>query len=529
VHHPELLVVGRIHTLDPDRPLAGAALAREGRFVEVGDAAQVTARAGPDAIRIDLGRGSAVPGLADAHGHLVLLGRSLDEVDCRGAASAAECAARTAERAPDLAPDAWVRGRGWDETRWRDPARPTADLLGQAAGGRPVLLERVDGHAAWVSPRALEIAGIRAGTADPPGGRIERDASGRPTGILVDRAQDLVLARLPPPSEAEIEAALTRAFPALARVGLTSVHDAGVPPAALPVLRRLAEEDRLPLRVYAMLDGTVDPGALRDSMEAWRRTPEIGHLAVRAVKLFADGALGSRGAALLEPYADDPSHAGLLLLEPAALRARLAEIVAAGFQPAVHAIGDRACREVLSALVEAGPAVRPLRPRIEHLQILRPEDAPRLAEAGAIASMQPVHAFSDGPWVSARLGTGTARLRGAYAWRRAAAFAPLAFGSDVPIEDPDPRGGIYAAETGRCRTGEPFVSDQAIPREAALRAFTAGAAYASFAERLRGAVRVGFDADLTAYGGDVLRVPPEDLRDLPVTLAVVGGRIVHQA
>jgi predicted amidohydrolase YtcJ len=524
---PDLLVVGRIHTLDPERPQAAAALARDGRFVAVGSEVDVAPCARAGAVRIDLGRGAAVPGLADAHGHLVLFGRSLAEVDCRGAASAAECAARAGERARTLAATAWVRGRGWDETRWRDPAPPTAEVLGRAVGGRPAVLERVDGHAAWVSPRALAIAGINPGTPDPPGGRIARDARGYPTGLLVDRAQDLVLARMPPPTEGEIEDALARAFSALARVGITSVHDAGVPPIALPVLRRLAEADRLPLRVYAMLDGTVAPAELREAMEAWRPTPEIGRLAVRAVKLFADGALGSRGAALLAPYADDPGNDGLLLLEPEALRARIREIVAAGFQPAIHAIGDRACREVLRALVAAGPAAKALRPRVEHLQILDAEDAPLLREAGAIASMQPVHAASDGPWVPARLGAGTARLGGAYACRRAAAFAPLAFGSDFPVEDPDPRAGLVAAETRRTRTGEVFLPEQALRRDEALRAFTAGAAYASFAEGRRGMVREGFDADLTAFGEDLLAVLPDELPQVPVTLAVVGGRVIH--
>jgi predicted amidohydrolase YtcJ len=247
------------------------------------------------------------------------------------------------------------------------------------------------------------------------------------------------------------------------------------------------------------------------------------------VKLFADGALGSRGAALLEPYADDPGNRGLLLLDPRELRARLAEVVGAGFQPAVHAIGDRACREVLRALVEVGPAARALRPRLEHLQILQPSDAPLLGEAGAIASMQPVHATGDAPWVAQRLGEGTARLAGAYAWRTAlAAGARLAFGSDFPVEDPDPRAGLHAAEVRRGRDGLPFSPSERLTRPEALWAFTQGAAWASFAEDRRGLVREGFDADLTAFADDPLGVPADALLASPVTLTLVGGRVEHE-
>ncbi|HSN91166.1 MAG TPA: amidohydrolase [Anaeromyxobacteraceae bacterium] len=526
---PDLLVVGRIHTLDPERPLAGAVLARGGRFAAVGSEDECRRAARRGHRRIDLGRGSAVPGLADAHGHLVMHGRALAEVDCRDAGGAAECAARAGEKAARLPEGSWVRGRGWDESRWRDPAPPTAAALDRAVPGHPVVLDRVDGHASWVNGRALALAGIGPGTSDPPGGRIERDAAGTPTGILVDRARDLVLDLVPVPAAEEMEEAIRRSAAALVRVGITSVHDAGVPGEAWPVLRRLAGDDLLPLRVYGMLDGTGDPGRLRAAMQGWRAAPEVGRLAVRAVKLFADGALGSRGAALLQPYADDPGNAGLLLLEPAELRARIGAIAAAGFQPAIHAIGDRACREVLRALAASGEAIRALRPRVEHLQVLLPEDAPLLAACGAVASMQPVHLASDGPWAAARLGAGTERLRGAYAWRRAASFAPLAFGSDFPVEDPDPRAGLLAAETRRGRGGEVLWPGEPLGRAEALRAFTAGAAFASFAEGRRGTVREGLDADLTAFGEDVMAVPAEDLPRLPVVLTVVGGRVEWQA
>ncbi len=282
-----------------------------------------------------------------------------------------------------------------------------------------MVLVRVDGHAAWVNAAALAAAGIGPGTPDPPGGKIRRDAAGRPDGILVDAAMDLVLARLPRPGPAELEEGIVAGLRELAALGLTGVHDAGVEPDALDAYRRLAETGRLPLRVYAMIDGQKPLPALRAELARWRPTPEIGLLGVRAVKIYADGALGSRGAALLDDYADDAGNRGLLLTAPEALRAKVAAVAHAGFQPAVHAIGDRACREVLDAFA-AVPGIRALRPRVEHLQVLQPADLPRLVEVGAIASMQPVHATSDGPWVPARLGEGTARFRGAYAWRSVA-------------------------------------------------------------------------------------------------------------
>ncbi len=524
----ELLVVGTIHTLDPDRPAARAALIRGGRFECVGDEAGCAARASPSARRVDLGAGSAIPGLVDAHGHVVGLGRSRLEVSCAGARNAEACAGLVAERARGLPAGTWIRGRDWDQNRWPGGAFPAAATLSRAVPEHPVVLVRVDCHAAWVNGAALSLAGIGPGTPDPPGGRIHRDAAGRPTGILVDAAMDLVLGRLPRPGPAELEEGILAGLRELAALGLTSVHDAGVEPDALDAYRRLAEADRLPLRVYAMIDGQPPLAALRVELERWRRSPEVGRLTVRAVKLYADGALGSRGAALLEDYADDPGNRGLFLTPPEELHTKVAAVASAGFQPAVHAIGDRACRAVLDAYA-AVPGIRALRPRVEHLQVIQPSDLPRLAEVGAIASMQPVHATSDGPWVPARLGEGTARLRGAYAWRSVAgAGATLAFGSDFPIEGADPRAGLYAAETRRCADGATFLPEEAVGREVALQAFTVGPARAALAEGRRGMIREGYDADLTAFEEDVRAAPPEALPHLTVTHTVVAGRVVFE-
>jgi hypothetical protein len=523
----DLLVVGRIHTLDPARPVAEAVLVSGGRIACVGAEAGCAPRAAGGAIRIRAG--SVVPGLVDAHGHVQGLGRARREVSCAGAASADACAGRAAERARGVAPGSWIRGHGWDQNRWAGAAFPDEPTLTRAVPDHPVVLSRVDGHAAWANARALAAAGIGPGTPDPPGGRILRGPDGRPTGVLVDAAQDLVFAKVPAATPAEIEEELLGGLRELVALGLTEVHDAGVSPGALDVYRRLAEADRLPVRVYAMIDGEVPLPALEAELARWKGKGEAGRLTVRAVKLYADGALGSRGAALFEAYADDPGNRGLLLSAPEVLRAKVRAAAAAGFQPAVHAIGDRAVSEVLSAL-EASGDLRAVRPRIEHLQIVRPREVTRLAAVGAVASMQPVHATSDGPWVAARLGAGTERYRGAYAWRTVLrAGVPLAFGSDFPVEDADPRAGIADAEERRPRGGPPFTPDERISRAEAVAAFTRGAAFAAFAEGRRGTIREGLDADLTVLGGDVLGCTAAELRAMRVTHTIVGGRVEWEA
>jgi hypothetical protein len=322
-----------------------------------------------------------------------------------------------------------------------------------------------------------------------------------------------------------MEANLLRGLRAAARVGLTSVHDAGVDGDMLEVYRKLAADDRLPVRVYAMLDGQQPLEKLAAQMELWRRTPEVGRLTVRAVKLFADGALGSRGAKLFEAYSDAPDTSGLWVTPPEELRRRIARAAGAGYQPCVHAIGDEACAEVLSSFA-ASPELRALRPRVEHLQLLRPRDAPLLRAAGAIASMQPSHATSDAPWAETRLGRGTERQKGAYAWRQALeAGAVLAFGSDFPVEPMDPRPGLRSAVARSPDGRSAWMPEQRLTREEALRAFTAGAAFAEHAERRRGMIREGYDADLTAFERDILSVAIDELPDVAIAATVVGGRV----
>lgn len=517
----DLLILGTVYTLDPARPRADALLVRDGRIAKLGGRPDCEREAGAGARVIELGEGCAVPGLIDAHGHPILHGRSLEEVRLGGAASEAECAARVARHA-QLVPDGWIRGGGWDQNLWPRPEFPDARSLD--ALERPVALSRVDVHALWCNSAALRAAGIDARTPDPAGGRIVRRADGSASGVLIDTAMELVLRAIPRPSADRTRALLLRSLEVLARTGVVSVHDAAVEDDVLDAYTRLAEADELPVRVYGMLVGQDDWPRVEERM---RRARSVGRLTVRAVKLFADGALGSRGAAMHEPYEDDSGNKGLWLMEPRELAERIARVAEAGFQPCVHCIGDHACTVVLEA---AARLPRSVRARAEHLQILRPRDLPLLARSGAIASMQPAHATSDGGWAEERLGHGTERQRGAYAFRSVLdAGAPLAFGSDFPVEEQDPRLGLAAAVTRTLAAGSVWMPEQRISREEALRAFTSGAAYAEFAETRRGTLREGFDADLTLFGSDVMTAPAESLRSLPIAGTVVGGRLEFSA
>jgi predicted amidohydrolase YtcJ len=521
---PDLLIVGTLHTQDPSRHgPAEAALVRDGHFARVGTRDECEAEAQADVKFIELGAGCAVPGLIDAHGHPRLHGQMLRQIRLGGAKSEQECVDRMARYAQLLPPGHWILGGGWDHNLWASRGFPDAALLSAATPRHPVAVDRVDVHATWCNELALRAAGITAQTPDPPGGRILRRSDGRPSGVLIDTAMELVRRAFPHPTVGEAEECIVRSLGALAAVGITCVHDAAAGPESLAAYRKLAESDELPVRVYAMIDG--QRGDLDAMMREWKEKPGEGLLTVRAVKLFADGALGSRGAALFEPYEDEPGNSGLWLLEPPELEERIERIAAAGFQPCVHCIGDRACALTLEAFSRIP---RDLRPRAEHLQILRPRDVPLLRKSGAIASMQPTHAVSDGVWAEARLGRGTERQRGAYAWKQALeAGAPLAFGSDFPVESIDPREGLRAAVARKTAAGVVWMPEQRLTRDEALQAFTAGAAYAEFAEGRRGLIREGFEADLTVFRRDVLEVHVDEIPRVPIAATVVGGRVVY--
>ncbi len=512
----------RIYTLDPVAPEASAIAIKDGRILAIGD--DVSVFTGPGTKTIDARGATIVPGFIDSHAHMLGLGDSLVSLDFRAARSVEEIAARVREAAAGRKPGEWIRGRSWDQTNWGGNF-PTEKPLSVAAPGVPVYLVRVDGHAAWVNRKALEISGITSATADPPGGKIIRDAAGEPTGVLIDRAQGLVSSKIPEPTDEQIRAGLERAGRECARLGLTTVHDAGIGPRELEAYRALISERRLPVRIYAMIGGG---GALW--REYLKRGPEIGErLTVRSVKLMADGAMGSRGAAFLEPYTDDPGNSGLLTITREEIERVAREAVAHGFQVNIHAIGDRANRITLEAYGAALQGKNDRRFRIEHAQVVAPEDFVLFAKYSVIASMQATHATSDMRWAEARVGP--ERVKGAYAWRRFLSLGvPVANGSDFPVESPNPLWGFHASVTRQDREGNPpggWFPDQRMTRQEALKSWTAAGAHAAFEEKVKGTLETGKLADFVMLSGDVLRIPAAEILKTHVLMTVVGGEVVY--
>jgi predicted amidohydrolase YtcJ len=542
-----VLTAARIHTLDAQRPLAQAiAWDDDGRILALGDADDLRARY-PEAKRIDLGDATVIPGLIDAHGHLMGLGYALMRADLIGTRDRDDVIARLREFEKTLSPGAWLLGRGWDQNDWPDrttseksdsgkagsaKAFPTAADLDRAFPERPVWLERVDGHAGWANTAAMRAAERKgrsfSGDWQPDGGRIER-IGGKASGIFIDNAMQAIDTMVPKPDDAMRENALRRALVAVARNGLTGVHDMGVSREELAVYRRFADRGELTLRIDAYADG--DGGALADLCKRGLYRHGGGRLEMRGVKFYIDGALGSRGAALLADYSDDPGNRGLLIATPEAFAKALRKARRCGLQVATHAIGDRGNRVVLDGYAQAlGDAAKSdHRWRIEHAQVVAPEDIPRFAALGVIASMQPTHATSDMPWAEARVGP--ERITGAYAWRRLLdAGARLALGSDFPVESVDPRLGLYAAVTRQDREGHPsggWRADQALSIAEALRGFTADAAYAGSDETRIGRLAPGLRADFVVLAQDPLAMPEAQLDDLVVRSTWVDGKAVY--
>jgi hypothetical protein len=480
---------------------------------------------------VDVAGAHLYPGFTESHGHLVGYGASLEQVDLRDATSFAEAVERVREAAAKVPPGTWVQGRGWDQNRWPEKAFPSHAALSAAVPDHPVVLRRVDGHAVLTNARGLALAGITAATNDPPGGRILRDAAGSPTGVLVDAAEELLDRAVPDPTAVDIERRVLLACEHLAAFGITEFHDAGTGRIELAVLRKLEGERRLPVRVYAMLDGNDDQ-LLDAEFADGARVGRDGMLAVRAVKLYADGALGSRGAWLSQPYTDEPTTRGLEVTPEARLADVIRRAAKAGFQPCMHAIGEAAVTRALDLYErELAPGARNLRPRIEHAQVVRPTDVPRFAALGVIASVQPTHCTSDMPWAPARLGP--ERIAWAYRWRSLfAAGARLCLGSDVPVESPDPRLGLWAAVTRRTPQGTPTEGwnlPEALTPTQAVAGYTSWAAYAAFEEDWRGSVAAGNAADLTVLDRDLEGEGAAAILQAKVLRTVVAGRDVFVA
>lgn len=525
-----MVVNGNIYTMNADLPAVEAmAWDASGRIMAVGGADELAAK-WPDVPKTDLEGRTVIPGLIDAHGHVMGLGFSMLNADLAGADSIDEVVQRLRAHATDLPEGAWLRGRGWDQTRWPGAQFPSAADLDEAFPDRPVLLERVDGHAVWANSAAMSrVESDLAGGWQPEGGFIHRDDDGNPVGIFIDRAEDVFEDVIPPPTEAEEALALDRALARMTSLGLTGVHDAGT---SLDDLRRYLHREaagKLPIRIHALADGDEEALAAlcRMGMVDTRR------VTARGVKFYADGALGSRGAALLEAYSDDPGNKGLLFETDEALQAMVDKAMRCDLQVAIHAIGDRANRQVIDALIAGQKRFEdnPGRHRVEHVQIIHPKDIPRLAEAGIIASMQPTHATSDMRWAEERLGE--QRLFGAYAWQRLRqAGARLAFGSDFPVEQVDPMLGIHAAVTRQDTEGEPpggWLPDQRVTAAVAVAGFTIDAAYAGFAEEHVGSLEAGKRADFVVLDRNLFEIGPADIPNTKVLATYLDGQEVYRA
>lgn len=532
-----LLVADTIHTLDPAQPRAEAVAVRAGRIVWVGSAAAAAPWRASAARVLEFPGRTIVPGLNDAHLHLAGVGFRELSFDLEGTSGVADLQARLRARVAAAAPRRWITGRGWIETRWTPAAFPTAADLDAVAPDHPVALTRADGHALVANSLALRLAGVTRDTPDPAGGALGRDPrTGAPTGLLVDGAMRLVNRLVPPPTAAETEQALIVGAAREAALGWTGLQIAGHDFAEAELVRRLVRAGRIRLRIH---DAVSAPGA--EAQRLWATGPVLdesdGRYTRRAVKLYMDGALGSRGAALLAPYADADT-AGLVMQPPAELREFLRAALRRGIQVQTHAIGDRANRLVLDLYAEAFAAVPPAeravpepRWRIEHAQVLAPAELPRFAALGVIASIQPSHAISDLFFAPARLGP--ARLAGAYAWqdlvRRGAV---LAAGSDAPVERGEPMIEFYAAVARRSLDGfanADWHREQRLTREQALHALTLGAAHAVFEEHERGSLVPGKRADFTVLSADLMRVPEPEILLTKCVATIVGGEVVYAA
>ena len=541
---------GKIVTVDQSRPQASALAARGDRIVVLGSDRDLEPYIGPETRVIDLEGRLAVPGFIEGHGHLMWLGDSKAQLDLSGAQSWDDVVARVAEAAQRTPPGEWIRGMGWHQAKWKQPPKsavkgfPLHEALSAVSKDHPVILKHASGHGAFANAAAMAQKGVTAGSKDPAGGEIVRDAAGSPTGMFLENAQSLVdpepraanagllelITQFPGGESQTRRRALLAATDALSK-GVTTFHDAGASFETIDVLRKMVEAGEMPLRLYVMI---AEPNDALTTRLAEYKIVGAGnhHLTVRAIKRVMDGALGSRGAWLLEPYSDLPSSTGLNTetVVTVALTAGLA--AEQGFQLSVHAIGDRANREVLDLFEKSFPTpdrLREARWRIEHAQHLHPQDIPRFARLGVIASMQGVHPSSDAPFVVDRLGDARARA-GAYAWRSLLdAGAVVTNGTDTPVEDIDPLRTFYASVTRQPATGPPFYPEQRMTREEALRTYTWNNAYAAFEDDLKGSLAPGKLADVTVLSRDIMTIPAPEILGTRVDFTIVGGKVLYSA
>jgi predicted amidohydrolase YtcJ len=527
-----IITNARVYTADAARPRAEAIAVRGDRIVFVGSSHEAAILRGANTRVIDVAGKAVIPGMIDAHGHLTGLGSALRTVDLVGTRSYQEIIERVARRAQQLPANAWVIGRGWDQNDWADTRFPIHTQLSNAVPNHPVALTRIDGHAMFANAKAMQLAGINKNTPDPTGGRIIRDNNGEATGVFIDNAMSLIRRAVPAESRGETREGIRLAMQQLNRFGLTGMHDAGAGCETIRLYEEMARANEFTARNYVMVRGDA---ACRDEMYKTGPRENVdgkNFLNVRAFKLSADGALGSRGAKLLEPYADEPTNSGLELITPQFIRDVAVRALQTGFQLNVHAIGDGANRTVLDAFESALREVPRAnhRFRVEHAQILHPDEIPRFAKLGVIPSMQAVHQTSDMYWAETRVGS--TRILGAYAWRSLLdSGVIIPGGSDFPVESADPLLSFHAAVSRQDEKNWPtggWLPQQRMTRNEALYHLTIWPAYAAFQEHLVGSITTGKLADIVVLSRDIMSVPVEEILQARVDLTMVNGRIVYE-
>lgn len=535
---------GKIVTMEPSQPTVQAVAIGNGVILALGTNAQVARFAGPNTKILDLKGAFATPGIIESHGHFMGIGQFKRSLNLRDAKTWDDIVAMVAAAAKEAKPGEWIIGRGFHQSKWTTPPTPNVQgfpvhtQLSEVSPNNPVLLTHASGHAAMVNQKAMDLAGIGKNTPNPKGGEILRDANGNATGLLNETAQGLTREayaeylekRTPSERVEDSRAEATLAAQDCIRKGITTFEDAGSPFTTVDLLRTMEKEGKLDLRLWVMLR---EPNAKLEPRAAGYRV--IGesqeHFTVRAIKRQIDGALGSRGAWLLEPYADMPSGSGLNTEPVADIEETARFAIANGFQLCVHAIGDRANRETLDLFertFRAHPDKTGLRWRVEHAQHLNPADLPRFAKLGVIAAMQAVHCTSDAPYVLARLGPKRAE-EGAYMWRSLLdSGAVVTNGTDAPVEDVDPIPSLYAAVTRRLADGTQFFPKQRMTRMEALKSYTISSAYAAFEEDRKGSLKVGKLGDITVFSKDFLTIPDTEIPHMEVLDTIIGGKVVYQ-
>jgi predicted amidohydrolase YtcJ len=528
---------GKVVTVDEEFSIHEAVAARGGKIVFVGSNRDVEKYILPSTEVIDLKGQLVLPGLIDAHAHLHSLGSELTSLNVTGTSSYQEIIDSVAIRVQSTEPGEWIVGGRWDQNDWEDKAFPVHGPLSEVSPDNPVFLSRIDGNAAFANQKALEIAGITKNTPDPVGGFIIRDENGYPTGVLVNRAMNLVLERIPPDSDEQFKQKFLKAVRSCLSVGLTGVHEAGIGTRHIELYKNLIDNGQLNMRVYAMLGEEVDLPLDMDLTAYFKkhRIEQYGRhlLSVRSIKLYFDGALGSRGAAFFAPYADDPDNNGLLRITPEYITAISKAALEADMGVNTHCIGirgNRLCLEAYEKALKENPKPDH-RFRIEHAQIIEPHDVEKFVSLGIIPAMQPTHCTSDMYFVEDRVGP--ERAKGAYAWRwfiDAGLVIPC--GSDFPVESNNPLMGIYAAITRQDSTGWPEAGwhpEQRMTIEEAIKGFTIWAAFSAFQEDVLGSIEVGKYADFTVLDKDILEIAPREILTAKTAYTIVGGKICYRA